>query len=99
MPPPRTDEADGESNIGSKNYAKAPKAILLGGGNTDDDVAQMREASKDVMSIPWIRQDLTKAAPPFRTREYGLAVVERAKATLKELQEKGLMGKDGVYWY
>lgn len=52
-----------------------------------------------MLGIPWIRPDLTKATPPVGTREYGLAMVERCKVTLKELEEKGVMGKDGVYWY
>jgi hypothetical protein len=94
VPPPRTDEAADESNIGSKNYAKAPEAILLGGGYMDDDIAQMREASKDVMAIPWIRPDLTKAAPPSGTREYGLALVERTK----DVEGVAGEGLDGEGW-
>jgi hypothetical protein len=59
----------------------------------------MREACEGVLGIPWIRPDLTKATPPLGTREYGLAIVERCKVALKELEEKGQMGRDGVYWY
>ena len=98
-PPARTDEADDESNIGSKNYSQAPKAVILGGGLTDNHIAQMREACKDVPGIAWIRPDLAKPTPPVGTREYGLALVERSKAMLKNLKEIGEMGKDGVYWY
>jgi len=101
VPPPRTDSAADESNIGSKNYADPAKAIILGGGPTDDDIKLMRDAceKEGLLGIPWIRPDLSKATPPLRTREYGLAVVERAKAMLKELEENGELGKDGVYYY
>ncbi len=61
----------------------------------------MRDACKEagVLSIPWIRPDLTTVTPPFGTREYGLTLVERVKVTLGELQAKGEMEKDGVYFY
>lgn len=59
----------------------------------------MREACKDVLSIPWIRPDLQVEMPPLGTKEYGAKMTERAKAKLGELAEMGEMGKDGVYWY
>jgi hypothetical protein len=59
----------------------------------------MREACKGSGNgVPWLRLDLSKPAPPLGPA-YGKALVERIKVVMKELEEVGKMGRDGVYFY
>lgn len=84
-------------DLGSKNYEVLPAAILLGAAYDDEAVKEMREAAKDTKSVPWIRTDTTKPAPPLGP-EYGRALVVRIKETVKELQENKRMDEDAVVW-
>ncbi len=92
---PATTETE---NLGSKAYSKKAVAVIMGGGYDDAAIAEMRKACQGAGNVPWLRPDLTKAAPPLGPG-YGEALVERVKALLKELAEKDEMGRDGVYFY
>jgi hypothetical protein len=59
----------------------------------------MRDACKDVSRVPWLRLDLTREMPEWGTAAYGKEMVRRMKVCLDDLEAKGEMGKDGVYWY
>lgn len=87
-----------EENIGSKNYANAPVAVIVGGGFNNTEFEQVREICNGVSKVPWLRTDLTKPMPPMGP-EYGLALVKRLKFTLGELHGKGEMEKDGIFWF
>lgn len=58
----------------------------------------MREAAKGIKPVPWLRPDLSKPAPLLGP-EYGKAMVERIKVTVKELKEKGTRSEDAVVYY
>lgn len=91
-------EVPSDSALGSKNYDKTPEAILLGAGYNQEEVEQIRNASKGIKGIPWLRPDTTKPAPPLGP-EYGKALVARIKETLKKLDDKKEMSEDAVVWY
>jgi hypothetical protein len=82
------------STLGSKNYEKTPVAILLGAGFDDDAVQELREAAKGTKSVPWLRPDTTKPTPPLGP-QYGKAMVERIKETVKGLEERGELEGNG----
>ncbi|KAK2796914.1 hypothetical protein FQN50_009373 [Emmonsiellopsis sp. PD_5] len=95
-----------ESSIGSRNYSEAPFAVLIGGGYDDQAVAELEEACKADLSnmigkttIPWLRVDTTKPAPPPGGPEYGNAVAGRAKECLLGLKEAGGVGNERVIWF
>ena len=89
----------GESeNIGTRDYSKKPIAVVAGGGYDDAAISQMREACAGVLSVPWLRPDITKPAPPLGP-EYGKAMVARVKACLKELESEGKLAGDAVYFF
>ncbi|PYI10293.1 hypothetical protein BO78DRAFT_404402 [Aspergillus sclerotiicarbonarius CBS 121057] len=87
-----------DSELGSKDYSRGIAAIILGGGYEDAGIYLMREAAKGIKSVPWLRPDLSKPAPPLGP-EYGKAMVERIKVTVKELQDKGTMSEDAMVYY
>jgi hypothetical protein len=70
----------------------------LGGGYSDEEIREIREASVGIKSIPWLRPDTNKPAPPLGP-EYGKAMVARIKDTVKDLNEKEKMSQDAVVWY
>ncbi|KAL8860446.1 MAG: hypothetical protein Q9178_003105 [Gyalolechia marmorata] len=59
---PGSHEAD---NIGTKNYSKAPAAVILGGAYKEADMIEMREACKNDSKVPWLRQDPNITASPM----------------------------------
>jgi len=82
--------ANEESSLGSKNYYKPPKAIILGGGYSDDDLAKLQEAAispSGAVRVPWLKADIekTKRGPEPGTPEYSQLVALRVKETLGEL--------------
>ncbi|KAK7179065.1 uncharacterized protein CC84DRAFT_1165425 [Paraphaeosphaeria sporulosa] len=87
-----------DSGLGSKNYERTAEALLLGAGYSEEEIEEMREASKEVKGVPWLRPDTEKPAPPLGP-EYGKALVARIKETMNGLAEKGEMGQDAVVWY
>jgi len=87
-----------DSELGSKNYSKAPIAIILGGGYDDAGIDAMMGASRGVRPIPWLRPDLDKPAPPLGP-EYGKALVERIKVLVGQLKEQGKMNEEKIQWY
>ena len=90
-------EVPSDSELGSKNYEKAPVAVLLGAGYDDKAIEELRKASEGT-NVPWLRPDTTKPAPPLGP-EYGKALVARIKETIKTLTEEKKMEEDAVVWY
>jgi hypothetical protein len=92
------------SSLGTGNWSAPPRALLIGGAYTDDDVASLRklidETEGNVRRIPWLRVDSSKPAPPLGP-EYGKAVVERAREALKRLEGEGKLTEDDgeVYFF
>jgi hypothetical protein len=88
--------ADEESTLGSKNYFQPPKAIILGGGYSDDDLAKLQKAaisSPGAVRVPWLKADIekTKRGPEPGTPEYSQLAAIRLKKTLEDLlKQEGL---------
>ncbi|KAM5361426.1 hypothetical protein ACJZ2D_013116 [Fusarium nematophilum] len=100
-PPPSHPE---RSSIGSGNYSEVPRAILFGGAYDDVTVAHFRDVAKvfpGARSVPWVRQDKTRDAPPVTSPEYPKVIVQRSKDALLQLQKDGKL--DGTHgeleWY
>ncbi|KAJ5760929.1 hypothetical protein N7520_008085 [Penicillium odoratum] len=93
-------EADvpSDSELGSKSYERGVGAIILGAGYEDEDIQRLREAAGTLSTVPWLRPDTTKPAPPLGPA-YGQALVERIKETVNELQASAKLAKDAVVWY
>lgn len=93
---------ESNSELGSKDYSSPPVAVILGGGYNDEDIDLMfAAAQRDAdgkNTIPWLRPDLTKPAPPLGP-EYGKALVARIKTLLAEMEKEGKMGEGKVVWY
>ncbi|KAI0426007.1 hypothetical protein F5Y09DRAFT_320269 [Xylaria sp. FL1042] len=87
-----------DSALGSKDYSKAPVAVILGGGYDDAGIEVIMKASRGIKPIPWLRPDLTKPTPPLGP-EYGRAMVTRVKELLAQLSEESKMDKEDIYWY
>ena len=85
-------------NVGTQNYSRPAATVILGGAYDDAMVSQMREACKESSRVPWLRLNQSTPTPPLGP-EYGKALVERIKVGLKELEAKGNMKEDGVYYY
>ena len=91
----------GEDQIGTRDYARPPEAVIMGRSQDydDDGIAEMRNACASIdRKLAWIRPDMNVPTPPLGP-QYGKVMVERVKRCLKELSEKGLMGHDGLYYY
>lgn len=87
-----------DSELGSKDYGRGVGAVILGAGYENEDIQRLRDAAGPLSTVPWLRPDTTKPAPPLGP-EYGKALVERIKQTVVELQESGKMGEDALVWY
>jgi hypothetical protein len=87
-----------DSALGSKNYSRGIRAIILGAGYDDEATEILRNAARGIKSLPWLRPDLSKPAPPLGP-EYGKALVARIKETVKELQGNGKMEEDAIVYY
>ncbi|KAK2027448.1 hypothetical protein LX32DRAFT_640926 [Colletotrichum zoysiae] len=97
------------STIGSGNYAAAPRAVILGAAFDDAAATVLQEAVADararssagVRTVPWLRNDPSKPAPPRGGPGYGEAVVSRVREALVRLEDEGKL--DGSYggdeWY
>ncbi|KAL5345050.1 hypothetical protein ACLOAV_010003 [Pseudogymnoascus australis] len=68
-----------QHNLGTKNYSKAPVAVILGRMYDDANFAEMREACKGRSNVPWLRQDPSKPEPPLGNG-FAEVMVERMKA-------------------
>ncbi|PWY80507.1 hypothetical protein BO70DRAFT_429543 [Aspergillus heteromorphus CBS 117.55] len=91
----------GETSVPSDSelgYSRGVAAIILGNGYDDSDIQMLRKAAKDIKPMPWLQADGSKPTPPLGP-EYGKALVERIKSTVKELQEKGAMDEDAAVYY
>ncbi|KAJ5785299.1 uncharacterized protein N7503_010511 [Penicillium pulvis] len=91
-------EVPSHTELGSNNYARGVGAIILGAGYEDEDIRQLREAATPFSSVPWLRPDTTKPAPPLGPA-YGQALVERIKETVNGLQASGVFEVDSVVFY
>ncbi|KAF2446079.1 hypothetical protein P171DRAFT_483457 [Karstenula rhodostoma CBS 690.94] len=80
-----TPEAD--SALGPNKYERTSEAVLLGAGYGEEDTVEIREASKGIKDVPWLRP------------EYEKALVARIMEKVKGLEEKGEMRQDAVVWY
>ncbi|KAJ8130484.1 hypothetical protein O1611_g3145 [Lasiodiplodia mahajangana] len=87
-----------DSALGSKDYSKAPIAVILGGGYDDAGINMMMKASEGTRPIVWLRPDLTKPAPPLGP-EYGKALVARIKELLAQLQKEDGLNEEKVHLY
>lgn len=87
-----------DSELGSKDYAKKPVAVILGGGYDDEATRVMMDAAKGLHPVPWLRPDSSKPAPPLGP-EYGKALVQRLKVVLAGLERERKMGEEKVVWY
>lgn len=88
-------------NIGSQNYTKPPQAVVTGAGYDEEAVETMRKAcdtNGQGSKVPWLRPDTSIPTPPLGPK-YGEAMTKRVKVCLRELEEEGRMGGDGVYFY
>jgi hypothetical protein len=92
--PPSTDP----ENIGTRDYSKAPVAVLVGRGYESAAIDEMREACKGKRGINWLRANLDTPAPPPGPL-YADHIVERVKKCLAELAEKGQLNGEGVRFY
>jgi hypothetical protein len=89
--------SDSEENIGTRNYAKPPVAIITGGGYDDATFQEMRDACKGATNVPWLRPDMRAQAT--QGPGSGAAIAERVKVCLNKLVRDGKMDEDGVYLY
>ncbi|KAJ4384207.1 hypothetical protein N0V86_001054 [Didymella sp. IMI 355093] len=87
-----------ESALGTKNFEKTPVAVILGGAFDDTAIAELRRAAEGTKDVPWLRADMSLPAPPPGP-EYAMAVVQRIKERVKELERKGEWGGEGVVWF
>ncbi|KAI1428590.1 hypothetical protein F5Y12DRAFT_710890 [Xylaria sp. FL1777] len=87
-----------DSALGSKDYSKAPIAVILGGGYDDAGIDMMMKASAGIKPIVWLRPDLTKPAPPLGP-EYGKALVVRIKELLAQLSKDDKLNEEKIHWY
>ena len=93
------DPGSSGSTRGSQNYEKTPVAVLLGAAFDNQGIQELRDAARGTKDVPWLRPDTTKPMPPLGP-EYGKAIVERIKETVKGLEERSeLIGNGGVVWF
>ncbi|KFY43695.1 hypothetical protein V495_03827 [Pseudogymnoascus sp. VKM F-4514 (FW-929)] len=95
--PPATDEP----NVGTGDYSKKADAIITGGAYDDEKFNEMRNACAELPGfggVAWLRPNMSTPTPPIGPA-YGKAMVERCKVCLKELEQDGKLGTDGIYFY
>lgn len=98
--------ANEESSLGSKKYSQPPKAIILGGGYSDDDLKKLQEAAitfPGAVRVLWLKADVekTKRGPEPGTPEYSQLVAVRVKEKLGELlnqSDSDLMENSAFLW-
>lgn len=89
-----------DSELGSKDYSRPPVCVILGGGYDDAEVELLIKVAKDQggRSVPWLRPDLNKPAPPLGP-EYGKALVQRIKELIPQLERENKMNEARVVFY
>ncbi|KAK2047593.1 hypothetical protein LZ31DRAFT_592233 [Colletotrichum somersetense] len=97
------------STIGSGNYTAAPRAVIFGAAFDDAATAVVQESVADararssagVRTVPLLRSDPSKPAPPRGGPGYGEAVVSKVREALVRLEEEGKLDGSygGVEWY
>lgn len=70
--------------------------MVFGGGFTDEEFDEVREACEGRTNVPFLKFDPSKPTPPLGP-EYGIYVAGRLKARLQELDSQGHFFKDGVF--
>jgi hypothetical protein len=91
------------SALGSGDWTTPPRAVMFGGGYTDEEIEELRNlvgTGETAVRIPWLRVDFSIPAPPLGP-EYGKAVTQRGKALLDRLVQEGKLeqGNDEVYFF
>lgn len=87
-----------DSDLGSKEYAQKPIAVILGGAFADEDTTEMMRAVAHNHPIPWLRPDKSKPIPPLGP-EYGKAMVARIKERIPQLKKDSKMSEARQFWY
>lgn len=100
-PLPSSSSPSTTSPLGTHNFTRPPICVIFGGAWDSDMISAMRAACRErgqgVRSVPWLRPDLDKPAPPLGPA-YGKAMVERVRAALQKMRDKGVTG-DQVIWF
>ena len=100
-PPANVRNKDADA-IATCNYSDPPKAIVFGGGYSDEDVKIMREACQGFgEGVVWLRPDLSVLTPPFEEKEkYGMHMVTRVREALGRVVDAGRDGEGReIVWY
>ena len=82
------------SNVGTQNYSKPAKAVVVGAGYEVPEVEQLQAACRGdgKKTVPFLICDMSVPRPPLGPA-YGKAIVERVKKRVLELNEEGKLGK------
>jgi hypothetical protein len=96
----RVDCGAGSSKLGTRDYDRIPVAVVLGAAFDDQGIVELRDAARveGARDVPWLRPDARKPMPPPGPA-YGEAMVERIKVRVKELEERGELGNEGLVWF
>ncbi|KAF3765089.1 hypothetical protein M406DRAFT_292368 [Cryphonectria parasitica EP155] len=94
------------SSLGTGNWDSPPRAILFGGGYTDEIISRLQElaaSTEGARQIPWLRVDAAKVGLTPGSPEFIIAITKKFKAELERLKTEGRLeddGKDhgGVVW-
>jgi hypothetical protein len=87
--------------LGTKNYARPPVAIVLGGGYTKGDLETMRftcQQTEGAKIVVWLEND-RKDLPSGPSSDYAKRVGQRVKDKLQELEAAGKFSQDIVVEY
>ncbi|KGO46284.1 hypothetical protein PEX1_037840 [Penicillium expansum] len=87
-----------EPNRGTMNYSKPPVAVFAGALYGDEEIDEMRQASQEFSSIPWLKMDKSVPRPPLGPG-YAEHVVERIKTCMKKIEAEGRLEQDGLWLY
>ncbi|KIX09909.1 uncharacterized protein Z518_00990 [Rhinocladiella mackenziei CBS 650.93] len=93
-----------ESNLGSRDFSRTPRAVVLGGGYDDATVEMLRKTvteTKGARKVPWLKADQgkTAAGPPPGSEGYPVSVATRVKESLDSLEKEGKLegNEDGIF--
>eukprot|EP01111_Echinosteliopsis_oligospora_P009291 TRINITY_DN2703_c0_g1_i1.p1 TRINITY_DN2703_c0_g1~~TRINITY_DN2703_c0_g1_i1.p1 ORF type:complete len:166 (-),score=42.17 TRINITY_DN2703_c0_g1_i1:73-570(-) len=84
--------------VGTLNFERTPQAIIFGGAFTRENIEEMREACGGKFNVPWLQRG-PDADARSAGQKYPEFVAKSVKAVISDLQKKGLMEKDGIYFW
>ena len=94
------------SGLGSKDFSRLPKAVILGGGYDDEAIEKLRQAvimSEGTVKVPWLKADpkKTEQGPVPGTENYAISAALRVKEALRTLQATKRLDdhEDGIYFW